>query len=285
MGSWSTSITGNDTAQDLKNEYLAAFSRNDTDTALQKIDSMVRQDFDESDEEEWCNYIYSLADFMWKHGILTDAIRDSAVTMIDTGFGLEIWEESGSAILKQREKALAQFREKLLSPQPPAKKIRLKLHLKPIFETGDLIAVRLKTRDRCYVSHSRLSEEEFRGYHGKYVVLRKAGDHNDRFCSVEPEIRNYWAVFQLYKKIFDTCPTVEELEGIPFCTTRDNDTFTSESSLFPFRKREYRIIGRDSNELPRFSRNGLSFVFWSIDKPWINPENTILEAILHSNQI
>jgi hypothetical protein len=25
--------------------------------------------FDETDEEEWCNYYYSLADYMWKHGI------------------------------------------------------------------------------------------------------------------------------------------------------------------------------------------------------------------------
>ena len=51
MGAWNVSINGNDTAQDLKSEYQAAFFYNDTDTALAKIDAYVRSMFDESDEE------------------------------------------------------------------------------------------------------------------------------------------------------------------------------------------------------------------------------------------
>ena len=66
MGAWNTSINGNDTAQDLKNEYQAAFFYNDVETALAKIDAYVRSMFDESDEEEWSCYYYSLAEFMWK---------------------------------------------------------------------------------------------------------------------------------------------------------------------------------------------------------------------------
>ena len=79
MGAWSVSVTGNDTAQDLKSEYQAAFFYNDVETALEKIERYVRAEMcDESDEEEWCNYIYSLADFMWKKGILIDEIRQKA---------------------------------------------------------------------------------------------------------------------------------------------------------------------------------------------------------------
>ena len=56
MGAWSASINGNDTAQDLKTEYQAAFFCNDVETALAKIDTYIRRDgYDESDEEEWCN--------------------------------------------------------------------------------------------------------------------------------------------------------------------------------------------------------------------------------------
>jgi hypothetical protein len=69
MGTWNVSINGNDTAQDLKSEYQAVFFYNDVDIALKKIDAYVRTMFDETDEEEWCNYYYSLADYMWKHGI------------------------------------------------------------------------------------------------------------------------------------------------------------------------------------------------------------------------
>ena len=105
MGAWSTSITGNDTAQDLKSEYQAAFFYNDVETALVKIDTYVRQDgFHESDEEEWCDYYYSLADFMWKHGILTNEVRTRAIEMIDSEFGLEIWKEDDAKTLEKRKK-------------------------------------------------------------------------------------------------------------------------------------------------------------------------------------
>ena len=140
MGAWSTSITGNDTAQDLKSEYQAAFYYYDVETALQKIDEYVRTEmFSESDEEEWCDYYYSLADFMWRKGILTEKIKNTALEMIDSGFGLEIWAESGKTILNKRKKELEKFREKLLSEQPPRKKIRIDLYMTPIFEKGDII--------------------------------------------------------------------------------------------------------------------------------------------------
>ena len=106
MGTWNVSINGNDTAQDLKSEYQAVFFYNDVDIALKKIDAYVRSMFDETDEEEWCNYYYSLADYMWKHGILTDAIRNQVIHMIDSDFGLKLWEEAGVKTLEKRKKAL-----------------------------------------------------------------------------------------------------------------------------------------------------------------------------------
>ena len=90
MGAWSTSINGNDTAEDLKSEYTVAFWKFEVPEALRLLDEYVRQDFEESDPEEWVNYYYSLADFMWKKGILTDEVRDKAVAMIDSGVGLDL---------------------------------------------------------------------------------------------------------------------------------------------------------------------------------------------------
>ena len=52
MGAWNVSITGNDTAQDLKYEYQAAFYYYDVETALEKLDAYVRTNIcRESDEE------------------------------------------------------------------------------------------------------------------------------------------------------------------------------------------------------------------------------------------
>jgi len=238
MGTWNASINGNDTAQDLKSEYQAAFFYNDVETALAKIDAYVRSMFDESDEEEWSCYYYSLAEFMWKHGILTEDVRARTIDMIDSGFGLEIWELEGTSTLNKRKKVLAEFREKLLSPQPPKKKIRFNLHMKPIFQTGDLVALQLKTLDKHYPAHSKLGEDIFRGYDGKYIVLRKVGDEISQYSSIEPQLKDYWAKFQLYNAIFDDCPSAEQLRNVPFVPTRDNSTFTSESSLFHLKKKK-----------------------------------------------
>lgn len=281
MGTWNASINGNDTAQDLKSEYQAAFFYNDVETALAKIDAYVRSMFDESDEEEWSCYYYSLAEFMWKHGILTEDVRTRTIGMIDSGFGLEIWELEGTSTLSKRKKVLAEFREKLLSAQPPKKKIRFNLHMKPIFQTGDLIALQLKTLDKYYPAHSKLGEDVFRDHDGKYIVLRKVGDEVNQYSYIEPQLKDYWAKFQLYNAIFDECPTVEQLKNVPFVPTRDNTTFTSESSLFHLKKRNYRIIGNNQDNLPAFNKtHGMSFIFWGIDTQWGNPESDILNAIL-----
>lgn len=284
MGAWNASINGNDTAQDLKSEYQAAFFYNDVETALAKIDTYVRSMFDESDEEEWSCYFYSLAEFMWKHGILTEDVRARAIDMIDSGFGLEIWELEGASTLNKRKKVLAEFRGKLLSPQPPKKKIRFNLHMKPIFQTGDLVALQLKTLDKHYPAHSKLGEDIFKGYDGKYIVLRKVGDEISQYSSIEPQLKDYWAKFQLYNAIFDDCPSAEQLRNVPFVPTRDNSTFTSESSLFHLKKRNCRVIGNNQDDLPEFNKtHGLSFIFWGISTLWGSPELDILTAILNNS--
>ena len=280
MGTWNVSINGNDTAQDLKSEYQAAFFYNDVDIALEKIDTYVRSMFDETDEEERCNYYYSLADYMWKHGILTDKIRNQVITMIDTGFGLELWKEAGIKTLEKRIKALAEFRDKLLSPQPPIKKIRIDLHMTPIFEVGDLIAIQLKTSDKHYLDKSKFAEETFRSCDGKYVVLRKVCDNISYTSCVEPNVRDIWIRFQLYKKVFDSLPTVDQLKQIPWANTENtNGSFICESSMFYFKKRNYSVIGKNKKDLEFPFNNVINVYSFGINKPWCNVDTDILNAI------
>lgn len=296
MGAWNASINGNDTAQDLKSEYQAAFFYNDAETALAKIDAYVRNDFDESDEEEWCDYYYSLADYMWKHGILTDEVRDRAVEMIDSGFGLGLWEEAGAKTLEKRKKALAEFREKLLSPQPPKKKISIKLYLNPIFETGDLVAIQLQTADKHYLERFGFSEQFFRDCHGKYVVLRKVADKISYTSVVEPAVKDHWAVFQLYGKIFDAIPAVDELDRVPWAdpakdlrnrpwVSKDlpaNGIFLCESSMFYFKKRKYSVIGQDLTDIPQVSKNNndTPSIYFGVNTDYHNPDSYFLDAIV-----
>lgn len=280
MGTWNVSISGNDTAQDLKSEYQAVFFYNDVETALAKIDAYVRSMFDESDEEEWCNYYYSLAEYMWKHGILTDPVRNCAISMIDSGFGLELWADAGTKTLEKRKKALAEFRDKLLSPQPPKKKIRIDLHMTPIFEVGDLIAIQIKTADKHYLNKSKFTEETFRDCDGKYVVIRKVCDDISYTSYVEPNVRDIWVRFQLYKRVFDTCPTAEQLSNIPWAKAENtNGSFICESSMFYFKKRNYTVIGKNEIDLDFAFNNIINVYSFGINKPWYNADTQILNAI------
>lgn len=295
MGTWSVSVTGNDTAQDLKKEYQAAFFCNDVETALEKIDKYVRAEFCNEDDEEWCNYIYSLAEFMWKKGILTDAVRDRAVVMIDGGAGLDIWAEEGEKMLAKRKKALSEFREKLLSPQPAKKKIKVDLYLKPIFETGDVVAIQLRTKDKYYIPECVLSEEEFRAMDGKYVVLRKTFDDVSYTSRVEPNVKDIWAVFQLYGKVFDKVPTMEELKSVkwaegkkykkgekasPFAEPNPiQGAFFCESSMVYFKRRNYEIIGKLIDEDCKCRHRLDNGIFLGHNYPRSNAETSFINAI------
>lgn len=289
MGAWSVSITGNDIAQDLKSEYQAAFYYNDVETALAKLDAYARREFG---EDEWCDYYYSLAEYMWKHGILTDSVRDQAISLLDSGASLDIWEESGPKTLEKRKKVLAEFRAKLLSPQPPKKKIAVKLYTKPIFEPGDLIAIQLQTAGKHYIKGSRFSQEFFRSCDGKYVVLRKVTDSVSYTSQVEPRVQDIWPVFELYGKIFDTCPMQEDLKRVPIANVaklpsavwngindkRYKATFYCEGSMFYFRKRNYVIIGKDTTGLPR-GYNRVS-IFLGFDHVNGNADSKIIDCII-----
>lgn len=294
MGSWGAGISGNDTAMDLRSEYQAAFYYFDVETALEKIDGYVRKEgFDESDAGEWCDYYYSLADFMWKKGILTDGVRDRAIEMIDSGFGLDIWEETGKAALKERKKVLVKFREKLCTPQPPKKKIKINLYMKPIFETGDVVAFQLQTLDKAYLApdmtkgwlRSSFDEATFRACHGKWVVMRKAFDHVSYRSSIVPQVQDIWPTFQLYGAMFDECPTMEMLQGVPWAKTDRNPgtgAFDSNGTLTHLKKRNYRIIGSSLEDViteEQLDINRDSFYFGGACDTY-NGETILLNAIL-----
>lgn len=290
MGTWSTSITGNDTAKDLYDEYTAAFYKFDTEEALKRIDNYIRKEmFDESDEEEWCNYIYSLADFMWKKGILTDSIKDKAVEMIDSGFGLELWAEAGQKTLYSRKKKLAEFKEKLLLPQPPKKKIKPNVHTERIFDDGDIIAVQLQTAGKPYTEHESkpISENDFHALDGKYVLMQLVECYTSWTSIIVPEVKDYWACFRLFDGIYETIPNDLDLlslkDALIHQGQRISSIFTCESNMFYFKRRNYKVLCNRKEWLSNLNTNSNNSIFWGINKSWSNPDSQIVAAM--GNQI
>lgn len=287
MGAWSTSINGNDTAEDLKQEYTVAFWKFEVPKALRLLDEYVRQDFDESDPEEWVNYYYSLADFMWKKGILTDEVRDKAVAMIDSGFGLDIWEEAGEKTLQSRKKVLAEFREKLLSPQPPKKKIKPDIHAERIFNDGDIIAIELQTAGKPYTKSTTraMTEDAFHACDGKFVLMQLVKCKPDWHSALVPEVGDYWATFRLFDGVYDEPPKALDVRTLKPAEFILNGKFTPylfcESTMYYFKRRQARVLGNDVSSLkdldPDF--NSTACVFFGINRPWVNADSELLAAM------
>ena len=286
MGTWSTSITGNDTAKDLLSEYSAVFFYFDIPNALRKIDEYIRDNIcDETDSEEWCNYIYSLADFMWKKGILTEDIQRKAIEMIDNGFGLDLWIEAGVKTCNDRKKKLSEFKIQLLSPMPAKKKIKPNVHTERIFNDGDLIAVQLQTEGKSYTSklEKKITDEEFLSFDRKYILMQIISCGASWSSTIVPEVKDYWANFVLFDGVYDSVP-----HGVNFLDLRpaqifDGRTispyFTCESSMFYFKKRNYVVIGSFQVQPIHNSRKGDAHIFWSINREWLNPDSEFLAAM------
>lgn len=222
---------------------------------------------------------------MWRKGILTDEIKQRALTMIRTGFGSENWEESGEKVLTERKKVLAAFREKLLSPMPSKKKIKPNAYTDRIFESGDIIAVQLQTAGKPYTQSEQkpMTDEEFHALDGKYILMQKIEDYSSWQSALAPEVHDYWAVFRLLDGVFDGIPTMEDYASLKDAKligcNRLTPLFDCESSMFYFKKRKYVLLGNDAEAAEPYFDHEYVSVYWSINKPWSNPDSDFLCAM------
>lgn len=284
MGAWNCSINGNDTAQDLISDYRAAFYYNDVDVAVKKIFDYV---YSYLDDEEIPDFIYSLADFMWKKGILTDEIKNKAIEMIDSNYGMEIWEKSGEKILNKRKKVLNNFKNKLLSPQPSKKKITLNMNINPIFNEGDIIAFKINTSNLDCSCYSKFDTSNISDYDNKYIVLRKVYDHISYISSIEPNVKDTWAVFQIIPHFFDTLPTIDDITNHLNKKLEWKDMIVTESNIYYFKKRDYVLLGNIKPNLIKDYKhkfNDISSVYFSINNTWCRPEVEIIKKISELNK-
>lgn len=291
-------IYGSTVASEMLHEYYAVFSRNTPSDAVRKLDDFVRREYDMVD---WPDYSLSLANFMWHRGILTDEVRRRALDLLDSGAGLLLWEEADADTYRQREKELALLRDTMMRPQPPAKGIRMRLVTKPLFCTGDVLALQLRTADKAYVTEpdaypSGIDEAQFRAYDGKWIAIRKVQDFVLTCSRIEPEVRDVSPVFQLYHKIFDECPTLQDLQNVSVADTGILGTptiygyrcrnplglFWCDGRIKPLQQRNCTLLGNDMEDLYEavdMVEPDL-YVSFSQNSPWGNAETALLKALL-----
>ena len=217
MGWWDSTLYGNDTTADIRDEYRKLLEDQKTDEEayngiLDQFGEMIG-----TDEEPllW----FALADSMWKYGRLTEEIRDKALYWLERKGGMEAWIDSHD---KGRgwQRTLDKLKERLNSPMPKRKTVRKP---KPLngdpWDLYDIYAYRFSEDIAKYIyvdlndiydpGHSaRLSRSYFAN---KYILIQKVGADKH---SIDKYPDYIGMRCQVFDRLFDSIPDISDVKGL-----------------------------------------------------------------------
>jgi len=117
MGTSGTALYSDDTASDVRDEFVELLSR--LRDPAQATDRLVRAWKEQiADMDDGPVFWLALAETQWKYGCLDQAVKSRAIEVIDKESDLHRWE---GADLKRRRANLIALKSKLLSEQPKAR--------------------------------------------------------------------------------------------------------------------------------------------------------------------
>lgn len=94
MGAWNTSLYGNDTARDVKGDYVHKLRSGKNDQEAMEA-MLVEYERTKDDEDEGPLFWLALADTQWEYGRLTEPVREKALQLLAQGGGSGAMERSG----------------------------------------------------------------------------------------------------------------------------------------------------------------------------------------------
>lgn len=138
MGAWGTALYSNDTASDVRDMcdevYPLVGIEEGTRLILEAYANIVASNVFDND---YADFWFALADWQWKHGILTDEIKSKAIALLEAHTGIDEWE---GADIQKRLAVMGKLLDRLKTPQPPIKIPKAKI-AKPKHKPGDIIIV------------------------------------------------------------------------------------------------------------------------------------------------
>lgn len=237
MGSWGTGIYSNDTSsevRDLCNEvYPLVGIEEGTRLILKEYADVINSDIIDNDHAD---FWFALADWQWKHGILTDDIKSKTIALLEAHTGIEEWEESAStADVKKRLAVMEKLLRQLKLPQPKTNIPKAKI-AKPKHKPGDIIIVRtgLKENDpenwiwnieECtdpfFYSQevaAQLVQTLNPPYdaHDKYIAILCVGSEKTLHCEYVDDVYDEYSVYAFYDYISNQKPTIDILKTCGF---------------------------------------------------------------------
>lgn len=237
MGSWGTALYSNDTSSDVRdmcNEIYPFVSVEEgTKLILKEYADVVNSDILDDD---YANFWYALADWQWKHGILSDEIRDKAISLLEAHAGIEEWEEDGTAAdVKKRLAVMDQLLCRLKLPQPAMKLPKSKA-AKAKHKPGDIIVFRTCSKDYAYAESvyninscgftdsyaeqvanklPRRISPPYEAYE-KYMAVLCVGVVQEQYSKYLPYIMETRSIYAYYDYLSDQAPTIDDLKQCGF---------------------------------------------------------------------
>jgi hypothetical protein len=140
MGAWGPGIFSDDDACDIREDVRDLVADG---LSSAEIERRVMDEYAPPGTEPYRTAVARIAVALRLHGYgrLDGTIRDGAIAAIDDGSAMGEW--LGHREERKRLKALNEVRERLLSPQPPAKKVRKPTVYEWPWPAGEIVAYEL----------------------------------------------------------------------------------------------------------------------------------------------
>lgn len=210
MGAWGTAIFSDDLAGDIRGEYNALLSIGKGDEEAERLIFDYYADVLRGGDEEESVFWFALALAEWNKGRLSEYVKGKALAILDNGGDLERWNVPGKEkAYEKRKKVIADLKDKLNSPLPDRKKMRVSVKHCP-WREGSLLAYHIVHNEE------RVKDDP---YFGKYVLLRVIQIIKYPVSRIVPEERyDEGMLVGMYKWVGDEIPDpsiAEQLEFVP----------------------------------------------------------------------
>lgn len=161
MGTWGTKLYQDDVTSDVRSYYQKAIKK--TKNGALATDELLKAFSSELDDHDDAPLVwFALADTQWDYGRLEGFVKEKALYYLEEGTDLSRWNNESPKDLEKRKGVLDKLKEKLLSPQPPEKKIAETKHYRCQWKIGDVYA---------YPLVSDYAKEK--GLEGRYFLFHK----------------------------------------------------------------------------------------------------------------
>lgn len=236
MGVWGTGIYSNDTAEDVREACQDIFAFYEVEEGNQKLFKCFKELLDsECIDDDYASFWYALADWQWKHGMLTEYVKEKTMSLLDAHAGLEQWVEAGNKADKNnRLKVLDGLKQQLQTEQRPFRKPKLRC-VRPKHKPGDIVIFKATdfvdeydstwhikrfrppfVFDSDYISKSKYEDVDGCDAHGKYMAILCVGSVKETHSEYVPEVFDEFSLYVWYNYLSEDMPSVAQLEKCGF---------------------------------------------------------------------